>query len=302
MLKWLSMMTMSTLNLTNALIEKKDVFQDSILSWGRCHFRDYPWRHYQQDIYAVLVAELLLKRTTATAAANTYDIFLKKYPTLLKLASATEEELALDLLPVGLYRQRARSISQMTRYLITNENGTIPSSLERLLKIPGLGDYSARAILSFGFGVPVAVVDANVVRVVQRVFGKSMRTNLSHSAVQDLVDYILPEEAHRKFNFGLLDYGALVCRYDTPRCDKCTINRICDYYAASRFNEVSISAPSQLRKLRLEKGLSLAQLAVKAGVSKLTVIKTEKGSTRARKNTLRKLAIALGADFDNLIT
>jgi A/G-specific adenine glycosylase len=290
-----------TIDLENTITEKKDVFQDSVLSWARCHFRDYPWRHHQQNPYAILVAELLLKRTTATAAANTYPVFFKKYPTLPHLATATEEELIKDLMPVGLYRQRAKAISRMTGYLMKNENGTIPNSLERLLRIPGLGSYSARAILSFGFDFPVAVVDANVERVVQRVFKKSINKKLSHSSIQEIADYILPRENHRQFNFGILDFGAIICRYVLTICEECKLNIICDYYWLEKATGTKAVKTTALRKIRLEKGVRLVQLAEKAGISKLTIINIEAGRTVPRPETLKKLAAALGVTIRELV-
>lgn len=289
-----------TIDLKNTITEKKDVFQDSVLSWARCHFRDYPWRHHQQNPYAILVAELLLKRTTATAAANTYPVFFKKYPTLPHLATATEEELVKDLMPVGLYRQRAKAISRMTGYLMKNENGTIPNSLERLLKIPGLGSYSARAILSFGFDFPVAVVDANVVRVVQRIFKKSTQKKSQLFSIQEIMDFILPRENHRKFNFGILDFGAIICRYVLPLCEECKMNTICDFYRIDAETGIKVKQDTILREIRLAKGVGLVQLAKKAGTSKLTIINIEAGRTIPRPETLRKLADALGVQAEKL--
>lgn len=289
-----------TIDLKNTITEKKDVFQDSVLSWARCHFRDYPWRHHQQNPYAILVAELLLKRTTATAAANTYPVFFKKYPTLPHLATATEEELIKDLMPVGLYRQRAKAISRMTGYLMKNENGTIPNSLERLLKIPGLGSYSARAILSFGFDFHVAVVDANVVRVVQRIFKKSTQKKSPHFSIQEIMDFILPRENHRKFNFGILDFGAIICRYVLPLCEECKMNTICDSYRIDAETGIKVKQDTILREIRLAKGVGLVQLAKKAGTSKLTIINIEAGRTIPRPETLRKLADAMGVRTKDL--
>ncbi len=284
----------------NLLAEKKDVFRESIMAWSSKNLREYPWRHYQKNPYAVLVAELLLKRTTATAVANTYPIFLKKYKTLHHLAQATGEELTQDLMPVGLYRQRAKAISEMTKYLIEKEEGTIPNTLDRLLKIPGLGKYSARAVLSFGFGVPVAVVDANVERVIQRVFNKSANKKLSVSSIQEIVDCILPKEEHRKFNFGLLDFGAIICRYVLPLCEECKLSIICDFYQLGKATETKAVKTTALREVRLAKRVKLVELAKKAGMSKLTIINIEAGRTIPRLETLKKLAASLGVKTKDL--
>lgn len=284
---------MIALRLAEAMEQKGPHIRSNLLPWARQCFRKYPWRIADKSPYEVLVAEVLLKRTTATAAAKAYVGFLVKYPTLLHLATASEEELTEALGSVGLQQQRAKAMAQLARYLMENENGTVPSCLERLLKVPGLGDYSARAILTFGFGAPVAVLDANVERVVHRVFWKAMPTTPSRSLLQRAADALLPGEGHREFNFGLLDLGALVCRYVDPRCEQCPLNRLCDFYATGHSNRLMATPTHRLRDVRLAKGMGLAQLAKEAGVSKLTIIRIEAGRTTPQPKTIHKLAAAL---------
>lgn len=175
-----------------AVTDKKNAFQQGMLLWASCHLRDYPWRRQGQGPYAVLVGELLLKRTTATAATRVYRTLLEKYPTPADLAAATEEELARDLASVGLYTQRARAIARLARYLLEREAGSVPCSLDRLLKLPGLGDYGARAVLTFGCDAPVAVVDANVSRVLERVFLLSFSGRPNPRTLQATADVLLP--------------------------------------------------------------------------------------------------------------
>ncbi len=286
--------------------EKRRAFQAGILTWSATHSRDYPWRHPGRTPYQILIAELLLKRTTATAVARAYEPFLSKYPTIVHLASATEEDLAQDLVPVGLYKQRSRAITKLAHHLMEHESRTVPDSLDRLLKVPGLGEYSARAILSFGFGIPAAVVDANVERVIVRVFKRDLPEPVSARQLQSLADGLLPQETHRDYNFGLLDLGGLVCRYVDPSCEQCPLNSMCDYYRESqtqgRIGErrASYDTPTELQKARRDKGLSLAKLAQISGVSKLTIIKIEARKTVPQTSTLQKLANALGINLEEL--
>ena len=242
-----------------------------------------------------MVAELLLKRTTAAAAARTYEPFLEKYPSVNSLAQATEEELAQDFKSVGLYAQRAKAVSKLAQHLTEQEAGSIPSTLDRLSKVPGLGAYSTRAVLSFGYGKPAAVVDANVVRVLTRVFQKDLPEHPSANFLQNLADAILPEKSHREFNFALLDLGALVCRYVKPNCNLCPLFNICDYANRQQGpQEEEVHFTSRVRQTRMQKNLSLVKLANKAKVSKLTIINIEAGRTSPRRETVRKLADALG--------
>ena len=274
---------------------KRSEFQAAVLRWAESNMRPYPWRNKCRSPYEIMVAELLLKRTTAAAAARTYEPFLEKYPSVNSLAQATEEELAQDFKSVGLYAQRAKAVSKLAQHLTEQEAGSIPSTLDRLSKVPGLGAYSTRAVLSFGYGKPAAVVDANVVRVLTRVFQKDLPEHPSANFLQNLADAILPEKSHREFNFALLDLGALVCRYVKPRCDQCPLVNICDY-ANLKQGPAETNKPltSRVRQTRMEKNLSLVKLARKAKVSKLTIINIEAGRTSPRPETIRKLADALG--------
>jgi len=279
--------------LATAVREKRLAFRRRVLRWGRANLRPYPWREAGRTPYDILVAELLLKRTTATAAARAYSNFLSRYPTIECLASVPTKELEQHLQPVGLYVQRAKAITGLAEHLMQREGGSIPSSLSRLGKGPGLGDYAARAVLSFGFGVPVAAVDANVARVIGRVFQKALRDRPAPSVIQGVADELLPRAAHREFNFGLLDLGAVVCRYGRPRCDECPLTLICDYYCSGEAPKRGQPGEA-LRKARLAKRMALVELAKRAGVSKLTIVNIEAGRTRPRPETIARLISVLG--------
>lgn len=256
--------------------------------------RSYPWREAGRTAYQVMVAELLLKRTTATAASRVYVVFLGKYRTLESLASASEERLRGDLQPIGLSSQRAKAITGLVTYLLQRAGGAIPRCLDELLQVPGLGEYSARAILSFGHGMPTAVVDSNVERVIRRVFGSALPIRPSHHLIQEVADYLLPPPSHRAFNFALLDLGALVCRYSRPICEECPLASCCDYYLTPTETTPVGEAGRLLREARTKKRMSLVELANRAQVSKLTIVNIEAGRTTAREETVAKLESALG--------
>ena len=255
------------------------------------------------------MAEVLLKRTTATSAARVYEGFLGQFPSVEKLASTTEKELAQAFSGVGLQWQRAKATKKLADYLMKEESGRIPCDLERLLAVPGLGEYSARAVLSFGCNKPVAVVDVNVERVYSRVFQKALPKRPTLSFLQSFAEQLLPADQHREYNFGLLDLGGLICRYVDPLCGQCPLNGVCDYYSSrghkrirERPTEYISSGPgSKIRKLRREKGIGLVKLAQTSGVSKLTIIKAEAGRTQPTRRTLEKLAGVLGVDVKTLI-
>lgn len=296
--------------LARGITEKGIAAQQALLAWAALHGRDYAWRWPERTPYGILVAEILLKRTTACAAARIYEGFLGQFPSVEALAAASEDELAQAFAPVGLQWQRARAVRRLARYLVTEESGEIPCDLDRLLKVPGLGQYSARAILTFGYGVPAAVVDANVARVLSRVFQRSLTEKPGRMELQRLADKLLPEKDHRRYNFALLDLGALVCRYAGPRCTECPLQTICDYFQSIKLTERKELREGRsaywvpmvgLHSTRTRKGFSLVRLAQKARVSKLTIINIEAGRTTPRLKTLRKLADALGVRPEDLI-
>ena len=280
---------------------KRPTFQVAILGWAESNIRHYVWRDKCRSPYEIMVAELLLKRTTATAVAHIYEHFLRKYPNVTTLAQATENNLIQDFKSIGLHTQRARSAVKLAQYLINFEANAVPSTFGRLTKVPGLGSYSARAVLSFGYDEPTAVVDANVVRVLGRVFERGISERPSIKLFQEISDAVIPKAEHRQFNFAMIDLGALVCRYAKPNCSLCPLASICDHNHLSRQSSTAKQEiPSRARQVRREKGLSLVELARKANVSKLTIINIEAGRTSPRPETLGKLAEALSVPISSL--
>ena len=285
--------------------QKSSSFADCVLQWGGKNFSDFPWRTSWSS-YEILVAELLLKRTTATAAARVYEGFLVKFPSLQDVASAPEGELVLALSGVGLQHQRAHAMKHLAEWLLSRHGGRIPRDLQGLLEVPGLGSYSATAILSFGYGVPIAILDANVERILSRVFGNTLPPRPSRTMLDEIAQMLLPKRGHREYNYGLLDLGRLVCRYVHPRCGECPLAPVCDYFVRSseegtdKVEKDMEDPPSKLRAIRLDRGLSLKRLAEIANVSKLTVIRIEAGRTSPRRETLEKLGKALQVCPDEL--
>ncbi len=211
-----------------SVYQRKHQLVVGLRDWGAANYRNFPWREPGQSLYRILVAELLLKRTTATAAAKAYPAFLARFPSLESLSHATVGDLEEALAPVGLQTQRAKSIKSMTAYLLAEYGGRLPCTLQELSAVPALGPYSARALLTFGLGKAVAVSDTNVRRILRRVFAKAGTGDLNDDHVQALADALLPDDGYVLHNYALLDLGSAVCRYDRPRCERCPIEEWCD--------------------------------------------------------------------------
>jgi A/G-specific adenine glycosylase len=282
------------------VLEKRDAVRHILVVWGRNHQHLYPWRRNRSP-YEVLVAEVLLKRTTARAVERVYERFLRSYPGPEALVSVPIDQVARDLGSVGLQWQRARALKRLAVHLIEHEGTEVPRDLNRLLRVPSLGDYGARAVLSFGYGVPLAVVDGNVRRILERVFHRSLPRPANTSFLQKIADALLPPAAHQQFNFAMLDLGRSVCRPVNPRHDVCPLKGICDFAQLGPQLSHRTRPPSALRAARLGAGLSLIELARQAGVGKLTIINIEAGRTTPRERTGQKLASILGLPVSQLV-
>ncbi len=206
----------------------------AVLYWAPGAARRYPWRQPGRSPYEILIAEVLLKRTTSTAANRIYEDFLHLFPSFESVAAAPEAALEAVLSTVGLQRQRAKALRDIARHVLEHWGGVLPEDVEELQNIPHIGPYAASAVMSFAFDRPAAIVDSNVERIIKRLFRDSLPDRLTPALVQRVADLMLPSRKHREFNLGLLDLGALVCRYVQPRCDLCPLIGSCDFGQSAR--------------------------------------------------------------------
>jgi len=200
-----------------------------LLRWAQSNQRRYPWREPGCSPYEILIAEILLKRTTSTAASRVYEDFLRKHPSFSAIAEAPAPCIEESLRSIGLHKQRAQGVKEMAAYVQERYGGTLPQDVRSLGQIPHAGPYIARAVVSFAYNRPAAVVDSNVARILRRVFAESMPEHVTRSLLQSMADALVPRRKHRAFNFALLDLGATVCRYGRPRCGVCPLRPVCDH-------------------------------------------------------------------------
>lgn len=206
-------------------------FKKSLLRWYGKNKRALPWRQ-DADPYRVLVSELMLQQTQVKTALPYYEKFLKKFPTAKKLASAPESDVLAAWAGLGYYR-RARFLQAAARMAA---QGGFPKDAEGLRQLPGVGEYTAAAIGSICFGLPLAVVDGNVIRVMARLLAlkadakapKSLLTIRAEAA--RLLDAKRPGD----FNQGLMELGALVCTPASPDCANCPVSAQCRALAEGR--------------------------------------------------------------------
>ena len=208
----------------------RKLFTTALLGWYRRHKRDLPWRH-AKDPYRIWLSEVMLQQTRVATVIPYYERFLKRFPTLERLAAAPEQSLLEAWSGLGYYR-RARQMQAAARQLVTENGGCFPTDYAELRALPGFGDYTAAALSSIAFGRRHAAVDGNVVRVLARlgdeernVAETAVRRDLRQAA-QGLVQSVGPRSAGT-WNQALMELGAMVCTPRAPRCDICPVSRWC---------------------------------------------------------------------------
>ena len=194
-----------------------------LLRWHQSNRRDFPWRT-KPDPYRVLVAEFFLQRTPAQRVASLYESFLATFPTPEALASATPEVLQ-NFASLGLGK-RMRWLLQSAKLIRDRHGGKVPDDYAELIALPGVGDYTASAVLSFGYRRDMPIVDVNVARVIGRLYGVPDPPRTGNRTIRTLLGRMYPPGKGPDFNEAILDFGATVCMKH-PLCDDCFLDHMC---------------------------------------------------------------------------
>jgi A/G-specific adenine glycosylase len=207
----------------------------ALLAWYARHGRhELPWRH-THDPYAILVAEIMLQQTQVERVLPKYILFLEKFPTIAALAEAPTSEVIREWAGLG-YNQRAVRLQESARQVTTTFSGELPTSVEGLMTLPGIGRYTAGAIACFAFGLPVATVDTNIRRVLWRLFfgiesADWPAGDRSAREILALAGWALPVDAAYDWQQALMDLGATTCLGRRPLCESCPLTGCCRAYA-----------------------------------------------------------------------
>lgn len=203
----------------------------ALLEWLEEHGRYYPWRE-TTDPWKVYVTEIMLQRTRADAVAEIYDEFFNQFPDPKTLGRADDDDIRDIIRTLGFVNHRTRTLNEVVE-LCNEEGGQVPETLEKLKQPWRVGEYSARACQLFARGKPMALVDANIARVIGRVLGYDMPQQPHKSEeVYALMDALVPADPDvaRAFNLAILDLGALLCTPDSPDHSSCPLGNVCVYY------------------------------------------------------------------------
>lgn len=243
----------------------------SLLAWyDRCA-RDLPWRGFH-DAYRTWVSEAMLQQTRVETVLSYYDRFLARFPDLSSLAAAQEAEVLKEWEGLGYY-SRARNLWNGAKQIMSDYNGIIPRDPGVLKSIHGIGPYTAGAIASIAYDVPVPAVDGNVIRVLSRLFG--IRDNAADATVRKHIEILaaslVPEERPGDYNQAVMDLGATVCVPGTPDCSRCPLSSFCEALSRGDASDLPI-----LPKAASPKVIPYAVLLIRSGDRVLMRQRTEK--------------------------
>jgi A/G-specific adenine glycosylase len=207
-------------------------FREALLTWYGQAARPMPWRD-SADPYRIWLSEIMLQQTRVDQALPYYERFVAAFPDISALAHATLDEVLLRWEGLGYY-SRARNLHAAALIMVEHHEGGVPSTYEAIAALPGIGPYTAAAVLSIAYGRPHAAVDGNVIRVISRLFAitDDVGASRTRAGLQHLADTLLDPERPGDHNQALMELGATVCTPRSPHCAVCPVASWCDAYAS----------------------------------------------------------------------
>ena len=223
-------------------------FSEKILAWYAENKRELPWRN-TRDPYKIWLSEIMLQQTRVAQGLPYYNKFVSEFPSVYDLADATEEKVLKLWQGLGYY-SRARNMHGTAKTIVKDYNGDFPKTYKELLRLKGVGDYTASAIASISFDEPEPVVDGNVYRVLARYFGIDLAINSSEGIkhFKDLAREVMHVGDVRDYNQGIMEFGAIQCAPKKPYCLHCPLNDSCVALKENRVHEL----PVKLKKTKIK--------------------------------------------------
>ncbi len=228
----------------NHIREKKAV-ETKLLPWFRQHKRILPWRE-EKTPYRIWISELLLQQTQVSQVVDYFNRFMQRFPTLKSLAQAPREDVLKLWEGLGYYA-RARNLHKTAQILHNDYKGTFPKTIDGLIKLPGIGPYTAAAIASIAFGADTAVLDGNVIRVLSRIFAfnKDVRSATNRKQLQEIANQLLVKGEAADFNEAMMELGAVICTPQQPDCSRCPLHTICKANAQKTVARYPFKSPAK---------------------------------------------------------
>jgi A/G-specific adenine glycosylase len=207
-------------------LKSRPLFHARVLRWYRSNGRDLPWRN-EHNPYRVLVSEIMLQQTQVARVLTKYPLFLKRFPSMKKLAEANASDVIKTWEGMG-YNGRALRLKRLAEIVLHKHRGRLPESVSELEELPGIGRYTANALACFSFGKRVPVVDTNIRRVLTRMYPPKGRTSArKEEDIWTLAESLLPPDSSHDWNQALMDLGATICVVARPKCELCPLVGLC---------------------------------------------------------------------------
>lgn len=206
---------------------KAAVVRRALLRWFDANGRDFPWRQDDVPIYELVLAEILLQRTRAETVAAFFDAFIAQFPSWKVIADSTVEEIGEFLKPMGLWRRRSASLLRLAQEMVQRD-GEFPRRRVDVEGLPGVGQYIANSILLFSSGRPEPLLDVNMARVLERLFGRRKLADIRDDPhLQSASRAVVRGKRAAEVNWAILDLAATVCTIKNPRCKECPLAHSC---------------------------------------------------------------------------
>jgi len=209
--------------------DRANEFAEELLNWYDVHRRDLPWRvgpDARQEPYKIWLSEIMLQQTTVTAVISYYSKFLTRWPTVTKLAAASLDDVLHAWQGLGYYA-RARNLHKCAQVVVTKYGGHFPDNEAELMRLPGIGSYTAAAMSAIAFGKKATPIDANIERVISRVYAIEEPLPRSKKLVRTYAENLTPSRRYGDFAQALMDLGATICRPRLANCGFCPVSEHC---------------------------------------------------------------------------
>ncbi|WP_282123158.1 A/G-specific adenine glycosylase [Algibacter mikhailovii] len=226
------------------------IFSKNLINWYSNNKRNLPWRTTTNPYY-IWLSEIILQQTQVKQGLPYYESFIANYPTVFDLANANENDVLKLWQGLGYY-SRARNLHASAKYVATDLNGVFPNTYKDLLRLKGVGDYTASAIASICFNQNTAVVDGNVYRVLSRYFGIDTPINSTkgQKEFKALAQELIDKKEPAAFNQAIMEFGAVQCRPKNPQCNICPFKDSCIAFNKNRINQLPVKIKNSKAKKR----------------------------------------------------
>ena len=231
-------------------MERLRALEKPLLSWYRRQARELPWRE-NRDPYRIWVSEIMLQQTRVEAVKPYFERFMDAFPQVKDLAEAEDDRLMKMWEGLGYY-SRARNLKAAARIIVEKYGGCLPASFEELKELPGIGSYTAGAVASIAYGIPVPAVDGNVLRVISRVLGdrEDIRRASARARMERELGEVVPASEPGAYNQGLFEVGALVCvPGGEPKCGECPLYDLCLSGRNGWWREIPMKSPPKPKRV-----------------------------------------------------